>query len=132
MSIATIILPVLIRSSKPLKAFRFLMARATLGAVRLRLPSQYTCHRRWSQALLKRRDHDAPRIAPDADRLRHLQRAHADDGDVIGGAVGGQKKLLVGGERHLPDALANEQVLHGLQGSRVDLGRAVRGSERHE
>src|SRR5258708_30657954 len=78
------------------------------------------------------RDRQAPGAAADADRLAHLAGLEIDHRDVAGISVGGVEPLLVGRERELPDALADQIIARDLQGPGVDFGHPVGGAERHK
>src|SRR6266851_8097552 len=56
-------------------------------------------------------DGNAPRKLADLDRLDDLERGHVDDRDVVGEAVGGEKILLIRRERHVPNPLADQEIL---------------------
>src|SRR4051812_12712084 len=77
-------------------------------------------------------DHDAPGRAADRQRLDDLFLLQIDHRYVAAHAVGGVKPCLVLPQRHVPDALADQIVFLHLEGRRVDLGDAVRRSQRHE
>ena len=78
------------------------------------------------------RNGDAPGIGADRHGADRPEAGDVDHRDVVGDAVGRQQVLLVGREGHLPDALADEQVLLDLKGLLVDHGDAVGRPQRHE
>src|ERR1700730_11188923 len=82
--------------------------------------------------MLLSRDRDAPRQLAHLNRLDDLEAPDVDNGNVVRYAVGGQKIFLVGGERHVPDALADEEIFLHLMCCAIDNGDAIGWTQRHE
>src|SRR5258705_5064112 len=78
------------------------------------------------------RDRDAPGQFADLDGLDDLEVGDVDDRNVVRYAVGGQEILLVGRERHVPDALSDQKVFSNVVGYGVDHRDAIGWTERHE
>src|SRR5215471_17572902 len=77
-------------------------------------------------------DSDTPGKLAHLDRLDDLEICNVDDGDVVRYAVGREKIFFVRGKRHMPDALAHEEIFLDLVRRTVDHGNAVGRTERHE
>src|SRR5258708_28472204 len=78
------------------------------------------------------RDREGPGQRADLDGLYDLEGGDVDDRNVVRYAVGGQEILLVGRERHVPDALADQKVFSNVVGYGVDHRDAIGRTERDE
>ena len=72
----------------------------------------------------------APRQFANLDRLDHLQAGHVYHRDIVRKAIGRQKVLLVGRERHVPNTLTHEEIFLDLMRSGIDHGYSVGWSQR--
>src|SRR5437868_9078146 len=89
--------------------------------------------RRWARRLPSwPRDRDAPGQLADLDGFDHLLRGDIDDRNIVRYSVSHEQIFFVRSECHMPDTLANQQILGDLMAGGIDDGDTVGGAERDE
>src|ERR1700682_886539 len=84
------------------------------------------CRRRWLvRASSWFRDCDTPRQFADLNGLDYFERRNIDNGHIIRYAIRDQKEFFIWGKRHMPDALADQQVFGDLMAYGIDHRDAV-------